>query len=65
MEQSKRYAKFTKDCEKAGLEVTDYQGRYFYHGPAVSCDDIGEVLQVTKVKCQWDQLGKGYIVYPR
>jgi hypothetical protein len=65
MEQSKRYTKFTKDCEKAGLVVRDYQGRYFYHGPAVSCQDIGEVLQVTRVKCQWDQLGKGYIVYPR
>jgi hypothetical protein len=57
--------KFVEDMEDAGMEVQHYNGRYFWEGPAVSCDNIQDVLSNTKVKCQWDQLGLGYIVYPR
>jgi hypothetical protein len=52
-------------AKKANLKVIDYCGRNFYQGPAVSCNDIQDVLSVTKVKCNWDNLGKGFIVYPR
>jgi hypothetical protein len=57
--------RFVKDMENEGLEVEHYNGRSFWEGPAVRCSDIQDVLSCTKVKCQWDQMGKGYIVYPR
>ena len=57
---------FIKDMIDADLEdrLRYYQGRYSWEGPAVAVDDLQDALSYTKVKCQWDQLGKGYIVYP-
>lgn len=60
-----RYNQFTTDCCDAGLEVSDYKGRNFYDGPAVSCKDIQTVIRATEVDCQWDNLGLGWIVYPK
>lgn len=61
--------KFVKDMIKAGLEddLRHYNGRWFWTGPAVSCSRYGlqDILSSTKVKCQWDSLGLGYIVYPK
>jgi hypothetical protein len=59
------YREFARDMRAAGLEVIHYRGRSFYEGPAVSVDDLQDALSNTKVKCRWDQLGLGYIVYPR
>ncbi len=58
------HIQFAEDCEDAGFEVRFYQGRYFWKGPAASCDDIQDVIRATEVSVQWDQLGLGYIVYP-
>ena len=60
-----RYQKFSDDCLNEGFEVVAYRGRYNYRGPAVSCGDIQAVIRATTVDVQWDQLGKGYIVYPK
>ena len=67
-----RYAQFRADMEAAGLELEDYKGRYFYDGPAVRTDesrnegpDLQEVIRMTTVPVQWDNLGYDYIVYPR
>ena len=60
----KECIRFVKDMEQMGLEVEHYQGRNFWQGPAVRVSDIQDVLSNTKVKCQWDTMGKGYIVYP-
>lgn len=57
--------KFVEDMEDACLDVEHYRGRFFWQGPAVICDDIQDVLSNTKVKCQWDQMGLGYVVYPK
>ena len=57
-------SRFVKDMENAGLEVENYKGRYFWEGPAVRCSDLQDVLSETKIKCQWDSMGRGYIVYP-
>jgi hypothetical protein len=62
--KSKNFKRFVKDMEEAGLEVRHYNGRFFFEGPAVACDNLQDVLSNTKVKCQWDNLGLGYIVYP-
>lgn len=62
---TERYEQFKSDCEAAGLEVTAYRGRNFYDGPAVSCKDIQTVIRATLVDCQWDNLGLGWIVYPK
>ena len=56
---------FIEDMEEAGLEVEHYRGRFFWEGPAVRVDDLQDALGVTKVRCQWDNMGRGWIVYPR
>jgi len=57
--------KFVKDMEAAGLEVEHYSGRFFWNGPAVQVDSIQDALSQTKVKCQWDNMGLGWVVYPK
>jgi hypothetical protein len=59
------HRKFVEDMEAAGLEVRQYASRNFYSGPAVEVDHVRDAVSRTTVKCQWDQLGLGYIVYPR
>lgn len=63
--KNENYNRFVEDMEDAGLETENYNGRYFYEGPAVQCDNIQDALSNTKVPCQWDSLGLGYIVYPK
>lgn len=62
---NKDCVKFVLDMENEGLEVEHYNGRYFWKGPAVRVDSIQEVLSNTKVLCQWDNMGLGYVVYPK
>ncbi len=59
---------FTRDLLGEGFKVEDYDGRYFYHGPAVRVDDmdgVQAVIRATSVPVQWDNMGKGWIVYPK
>lgn len=56
---------FIEDMQQAGLEVRPYSGRYFWEGPAVRVDDIADAMSETTVKCQFDSMGLGYIVYPK
>ena len=58
------YVKFVSDMEKAGLTPYHYQGRYFYNGPAVNVNHLQEAMSNTKIMCQWDNMGKGFVVYP-
>jgi hypothetical protein len=58
------HKRFVADMQTAGLEVEHYHGRYFWEGPAVRVRDLQDALSETRVKCQWDQMGRGYIVYP-
>ena len=53
-----------RDMRKAGLKIRYYEGRNFWKGPAVSVDHAQAALSETKVRCQWDSLGRGVIVYP-
>lgn len=59
------HLRFVEDMEEAGLDVQHYRGRFFWEGPAVQVDDLQDALGATKVHCQWDNLGLGWIVYPR
>lgn len=59
------YNQFVRDMVDAGLEPYHYRGRNFYSGPAVNVDDIQDALRHTGVKCQWDNMGLGFVVYPR
>jgi hypothetical protein len=54
--------KFIEDAEAAGLEVEPYAGRFFWKGPAVRVDGVGEFH--TTVNTQSDNMGLGFIVYP-
>ena len=56
--------RFVKDMNKTGLKTYHYHGRFFWEGPAVNVDDIQDALSSTKVKCQWDNMGKRWVVYP-
>lgn len=59
------HIQFVEDMKDAGLETELYHGRYFWHGPSVSVSNIQDALSNTKVPCQWDNLGLGWIVYPK
>ena len=59
------HVQFVQDMEEAGLDVQHYQGRFYWEGPAVAVDDLQDALGATEVRCQWDHLGLGWIVYPR
>jgi hypothetical protein len=62
---NENYKKFCDDMKFAMLECEHYHGRWFYKGPAVIVDDISEAMSQTNVPCQFDNLGLGYIVYPK
>lgn len=57
--------RFVSDMAKAGLTTEHYNGRFFWEGPAVRVKSIQDAISSTKVSCQWDQMGLGYIVYPK
>lgn len=59
---------FTRDLLSEGFKIRDYDGRDFYHGPAVTVDDmdgVRAVIRATSVPVMWDNMGKGLIVYPK
>lgn len=55
---------FCNDMIDNFFNVEHYHGRNMFQGPAVRCENIQDVLSNTKVKCQFDNMGKRYIVYP-
>ena len=64
-----KYEQFIEDMEEAGIEYEEYNGRFFYHGPAVRTNENGfptlqDVIKTTEVRLQWDNLGSDFIVYP-
>ncbi len=59
------HIQFISDMQDAGMEVRHYRGRFYWEGPAASCDEVQEVMSNTKVPCQQDSLGLGFIVYPK
>ena len=63
--QEKDLNQFVKDMIEAGLEPYHYHGRYFWQGPAVNVDNLQEALSNTKVSCQWDNMGLGFVAYPK
>ncbi len=56
---------FVDDMATAGITVEHYHGRVFWSGPAARCDDLQDVMSRTRVRVQWDNMGMGYIVYPK
>lgn len=57
--------RFMRDMRRAGLRMRYYQGRFWWKGPAVEVRALQDALSATKVKCQWDGMGLGTVVYPR
>jgi len=64
-----KYRQFVMECYNAGYceedSIQHYRGRYFYEGPAVITPDVQDVVRATKVKVQWDNMGRDYVVYPK
>jgi len=71
--KNKKFEKFVKDMEKAGIETVEYQ-RYqnmvLCRNPAVLTNEkvtFQDIMGATKVKLQWDNLddlGIDRVVYP-
>ena len=57
-------SRFMRDMKRAGVKMRWYEGRFNWTGPAASVNNIQDVLSHTKVPCQWDGMGLGYIIYP-
>ncbi len=55
---------FVKDMLHHGLKPIHYFGRWHWHGPAVHVDNISDAMAITRVPCQHDNMGLGFIVYP-
>ncbi len=65
-----RHQRFRDDMERAGIQVQEYRGRFFYEGPAVVTDEDGwptlqDVIRATEVPLQWDNMGLDFVVYPQ
>lgn len=63
------YEQFVADMQRAGIECEEYNGRFFYHGPAVNTNEKGfptcqDVIRATKIELQWDNMGMDFVVYP-
>lgn len=57
---------FCRDMRyEASLDPYHYRGRFFWEGPAVNVDSLQDALSYTKVPCQYDSMGLGYVVYPK
>ena len=63
--EDENYRRFVAECYDAGFPITHYDGRNFYHGPAVIVDDVQSVIRATQVKVLWDNMGLDWVVYPR
>ena len=61
---NKDCVRFVRDMQEIGLKVEHYQGRHFWKGPSVTVKDINDVITNTRVKCQWDNMGLDFVVYP-
>ncbi len=55
--------RFVKLATAQGLDVEPYAGRFFWKGPSVSVDRLGD-FGAPGVATQHDNLGLGFIVYP-
>jgi len=62
--KKKSVLQFCHDMEDAGFDLEHYHGRGGWQGPAVVCDHIADAMHATTVKCQFDNMGTRYIVYP-
>ncbi len=62
--ERKHFKQFVEDMLGRGLEPYHYNGRFYYKGPAVNVSNIQDALSFTKVKCQWDNMGLDFVVYP-
>lgn len=70
MKREERYKQFEDDIDGSfiGTFRAEYRGRSYYVGPAVEIDasELQDIIRLTPVPLQWDQLGKtGLIVYPK
>ena len=69
MTSAARHEQFLNDMRDAGFDVNeDYHGRYQYEGPAVTVRDYNELqvgVRATEVEIRWDDMGLGYVVYPK
>ena len=59
------HQKFIEDMHDAGYTCEHYHGRFYWEGAAVRVDDFSDAMAATSVRCQFDNMGLGYIVYPK
>jgi hypothetical protein len=63
-----RYNRFWDEVRSLGREPYHYQGRNHFRGPAAnvsSYDEIQDIVRKTSMPLQWDNMGLGWVVYPK
>jgi hypothetical protein len=59
------HRQFALDMAAAGIATAIGSHRLYWHGPAAHGEDVSEIMSQTRVRCIWDESGKGVVVYPR
>lgn len=63
------HAQFVRDMVAADIPWRHYGGRFYYQGPA-ACSDrragitVQDIHRATKIRCQQDNMGLDYVLYP-
>jgi hypothetical protein len=63
--QHPEHKQFALDMAAAGIRTTIGDQRMYWNGPIAYGEDISEIMSQTRVRCIWDEAGRGIVVYPR
>lgn len=63
--ESETAKQFCREVTAVGFKPFHYHGRWFWEGPAIVVNDLEGGFCSTTVKCQHDNMGLGWVVYPR
>ena len=63
--ESETAKQFCREVTAAGFKPYHYNGRWFWEGPAINVDELQDGYRATSVKCQQDNMGLGWVIYPR
>lgn len=61
-----RYNRFVDEAMNAGHTIIYHEG-FLHKGPAIKCatkKEISILLKTINLPCRWEQLDKGYVVFP-
>jgi hypothetical protein len=63
--QHPEHRQFALDMAAAGIQTRMGEQRLYWRGPVANREDVSEIMSLTRIRCVWDESGKGVVVYPR